>query len=928
MKLSKQFSILYFLAAPVLLAGQVLAVAPTQEAIAKWKQEGTYAQKIADWQEFKALGGCSPSEHSAFDKKRITDKMAAGVAAVDTARILVILVDFSDHVYNGNTYSQAVAATPQKFDSILFTNKNIGPVINPTGSLTDYYLENSYGNFYVRGGITNWKRMPNTYTYYEGGTSGIGTSTFKSQQMVLSAIDAVNDSINFQDFDYNQDGAIDGLVIIHAGHGAEAGVFGIWSHKFHLANPVVRDGVTLYDYTMNPEEGFGGISPIGVICHEFGHFLGVPDLYDITDTTGTSHGLGNWSLMATGNYNGNAKKPAHFDAWCKDQIGFLTLTNVSANLNNVQFRPVEFTPTAYRLSNGVSSPEYWIVENRQRIGFDLNLPWPGMLIYHVDPAAPTVNGSNSDPDRYLVGLEQADGLSQLNYALNNDGDVGDPYPGSSGNRAFHDLSVPSDEVHYSPGLFPHIGVWEIYNSDTIMFADLDISWSRPYIVNDNVRFDDALGNNDGNLDPGETIRVYLIARNLMRTGYNAKANLATTNPDVNITTNNVQFAATFNNVPANNNSAPLVFTLADSTETKLDSFFLTISCDSTSGGAPGAGLNYSRRLGIEMTVGTPRVLIVDDDRLGTFDVLVKSVFSRNKIATKVWHVNSQGIPPINELQKYPHVFWHTADSTANAISPGKIAVMKAYMDAGGNIFLSTMSGIRDMHILDPVFLNNYFKATYTGQTDLYDIPGVAGSELGNSSRYRANYAPPFNHQRQIMSPVGGGEAFLNHFDVDGNPLYCGISYSGSYKSVLVSFPFEAIQDNVGGSFRPKDTLVLRVLKFFGDFATGIGDGPFSNLPQSFQLNQNYPNPFNPSTTISYTIHSRGTSQNPYRTVLEIYNLLGQRVRTLVDEPQPPGIYEVQWAGVTDAGTKVASGIYFYRLVLGDQSQTKKMVFIK
>jgi hypothetical protein len=371
---------------------------------------------------------------------------------------------------------------------------------------------------------------------------------------------------------------------------------------------------------------------------------------------------------------------------------------------------------------------------------------------------------------------------------------------------------------------------------------------------------------------------------------------------------------------------PLVFKLDDSTQTTLDSFFLTITCDSLNG-IPGVGQNYSRTFGFEIAVGTPRILIVDDDRGETFDDTVKMVFSRNRIPTNVWHINSQGVPPVAQMQKYPNVFWHTGDSALNVIDTADIARMKSYMDLGFNIFLSTMSGIRDMHIRDSAFLHNYFGATYTGQTSIGDARGVPGSTIGNLSRYRPALVIPFDNERQTMAPVAGAESFLSHALNQSLPS-CGISATGTYKSVLISFPFESIQDNAGGSFRPKDTLLNRVLAFFNDIPTGIDDGPLDNLPKSFALEQNYPNPFNPSTTISYTIHSRGSIDSPNRTVLEIYNLLGQKVRTLVEVTQSPGTYTVVWEGDNDAGKRVASGLYFYRLTLGEEFQTKKMMMIK
>jgi immune inhibitor A len=330
--------------------------------------------------------------------------------------------------------------------------------------------------FYVTGGITNPLRMPSTYAYYEGGASGIGIATPRSQELVLNAIDAANTAgVNFQDYDHDNDGFIDGLVIIHAGLGAETGGFGIWSHKFHLPSTISRDGVQIYDYTMNPEEFPGAISPIGVICHEFGHTFGLPDLYDIDYQPETSEGLGNWSIMASGTYNFNGRRPAHFDAWCKARIGFLSLINVTANLDNAVLPAVEYSPVAYKLKNAASQHEYWVVENRRKKGFDLNIPGEGLLIYHVDTLAPA---NNIDVNRYYVALEQADGDLDLEFTLNNVGDAGDPFPGSTNNREFHDYTTPSDVTNFSAFVYPHIGVMDISNSDSVMYADLDISFSR------------------------------------------------------------------------------------------------------------------------------------------------------------------------------------------------------------------------------------------------------------------------------------------------------------------------------------------------------------------------------------------------------------------------------------------------------------------
>jgi hypothetical protein len=109
---------------------------------------------------------------------------------------------------------------------------------------------------------------------------------------------------------------------------------------------------------------------------------------------------------------------------------------------------------------------------------------------------------------------------------------------------------------------------------------------------------------------------------------------------------------------------------------------------------------------------------------------------------------------------------------------------------------------------------------------------------------------------------------------------------------------------------------------------------YEEQPEGFSLSTNYPNPFNPTTTLHFTVHGpqsvHGESavHSPIPTTLIIYNVLGHKVRTLVDEPKGAGSYTVIWDGKDDQGNDVASGIYLCKLEVGDQSQTKKMVLMR
>jgi hypothetical protein len=107
----------------------------------------------------------------------------------------------------------------------------------------------------------------------------------------------------------------------------------------------------------------------------------------------------------------------------------------------------------------------------------------------------------------------------------------------------------------------------------------------------------------------------------------------------------------------------------------------------------------------------------------------------------------------------------------------------------------------------------------------------------------------------------------------------------------------------------------------------VDDGKAS-VPQAFELSQNYPNPFNPNTTIKFTLSAPKDDGTTLPTTLKIYNVLGEVVRTLVDEPMSPGVHHKIWNGRDDQGNQVASGIYFYRLRAGKFSETKKMVLLK
>ena len=112
-----------------------------------------------------------------------------------------------------------------------------------------------------------------------------------------------------------------------------------------------------------------------------------------------------------------------------------------------------------------------------------------------------------------------------------------------------------------------------------------------------------------------------------------------------------------------------------------------------------------------------------------------------------------------------------------------------------------------------------------------------------------------------------------------------------------------------------------------DHPSGIPEDPsINNLPAVFSLFQNYPNPFNSATLIRYQLSA--VRRPPSAVTLRVYNILGQEVRTLVDERQPPGYYTVHWDGRDKYGKEVGSGVYLHQIKVGKSTQTKKLVLLR
>ncbi|KAL7526970.1 hypothetical protein ACHAXR_001734, partial [Thalassiosira sp. AJA248-18] len=322
------------------------------------------------------------------------------------------------------------------------------------------YLANSYSTFTIDTTIINWITLSKPERYYAAGNHGFS----KFKEAILEALSKLDNSegggssgsFDFTEFDLDENGALDGLGILHSGYGAEFGGDDcyntknedrIWSHKGGVEWTSSSGGSTSSSvkvdryYVSSALRGKcqSNIVRMGVICHELGHYLGLPDLYD---GTFAGVGLGAYDFMSQSwGLDGSGLYPPNLSAWSKLQVGWAHATLIEYD-GMYELEASATSDRVYKITHGFPSGEYLLLENRQPLGYDSKITQGGIAIYHIDENAkgqrsrgyPNNNekeiGSTKsynwpeNGDHYKVALLGADGKYDLERG-NNQGDGGD-----------------------------------------------------------------------------------------------------------------------------------------------------------------------------------------------------------------------------------------------------------------------------------------------------------------------------------------------------------------------------------------------------------------------------------------------------------------------------------------------------------------------
>lgn len=380
---------------------------------------------------------------------------APTMAQAGTAMIPVVLIAFPDKSHT---------VDPREFEALLFGSDS--------GSMRAYYEAVSYGSFTVAtgpAGVVGWYQSIREHDYY-GANHPFWGFDRRPAELVTEAVRAADADVDFSDYDLDGDCYCDVVAVIHQGSGEEDGSEpeNIWSHQWDLNSARLFDdgdgeyttndtapcgSIKINKYIIQPETFAGEMQTVGVFAHEYGHVLGLPDLYD---ADGSSEGIGNWGLMGHGGWTGVDRPgdtPAHMSAWSKYFLGWVTPIKVTDQIHQVTLAPVATAPDIYQFlpGNPARGGEYFLVENRQRIGFDAALPGSGLAIWHIDEKKSDNTEACAPPDNcstahYKVALVQADNDWGLERGTS-DGDRGDLFPGRSNNRVFSNRSLPGSALY-------------------------------------------------------------------------------------------------------------------------------------------------------------------------------------------------------------------------------------------------------------------------------------------------------------------------------------------------------------------------------------------------------------------------------------------------------------------------------------------------
>ena len=381
-------------------------------------------------------------------KKDVKKDMSASGYDYNNFKGLIILVEYSDRPFQRSDANEFYNDMVNTHDYTGFYDEDGTRFNTCTGSVRDYYYDNSNGIFDPSFDVVGPIQVSQVTT------DAHKTSNF--YPIAKEALQKADQFVNYADYDADNDGSVDMVYFIVSGYGSNYGDNNedyLWPYASDLAWYSYYYGLK-YDnmsfgryacsvemggyeeYADNPEYSF--IDGIGTICHEFSHVLGLMDHYDTDyEKNGQSNDPDIWDVMSGASYLNKSRTPAGYNAFEKYTLGFLGTLNYINEETTYTLNPLNTSDEALRLDTK-QNKEYFILENRQQTRWDKYLPGHGMLIWRVDSTNTTVwrdNKVNCNPNHNYFELIRAKN--------GNGASASDAFPGSGKVKKINNETTPS-----------------------------------------------------------------------------------------------------------------------------------------------------------------------------------------------------------------------------------------------------------------------------------------------------------------------------------------------------------------------------------------------------------------------------------------------------------------------------------------------------
>ncbi|MDZ7340425.1 MAG: M20/M25/M40 family metallo-hydrolase [candidate division KSB1 bacterium] len=441
--------------------------------------------------------------------------------------------------------------------------------------------------------------------------------------------------------------------------------------------------------------------------------------------------------------------------------------------------------------------------------------------------------------------------------------------------------------------------------------------TMPHLVYRQKQIEEVSGNGDSKIDAGETYHLSVELENSgLRAATSISAILRTSVSGINI----VDSLAQFPNISQYHRGANSEDFFTIQVQPDIPPMIVTFEMYLSEGGG-----FYHSIIPFNLAVGQSRVLVVEDDGRAEFFDLYKDALEMLGLPYDHWNTAVKGPVTLDTLSQFGRVIWYTGNEFGNSLFRQGTAVLEQYLAKGGKLFAN--GGLFAFSMRDSALMTDYLGAKYISyRTNLHHLQtDGSNSVLGDLNFWLSKSGDNNQSLTGELDAIAPAEPILfydrNSSEGAGNIQSNGAAavamVRNNCRSVLFSFGWEGIADD-----RIREQVLAQVLNWLDGIISTIENRPGDQaVPKQCALLPNYPNPFNPSTTIGFAVPQAS------RVTIKIFNLVGEEITTLVDANFAAGWHRVIWDGKNYQRQRVASGVYIYRMTVGNYQLARKMIVI-